>query len=177
MQFIKKLLLFSLTLAFKLGLWAAVYCGLSLAYSHGTEQHYPNHQPNQEIASRFHIWVANHQGENHPIHFSKWQENPDDFQIFQSDKTVIYTTTNHYYELMPIAPDVFELYADLDTAVFTQRYRVTPDNRVEPISFREIANPFLFMILFFLSLPIFAMILLLLKKIVARLGKLGFQAA
>lgn len=171
MKFIKKLLQFALTLAFKLGLWAAVYYGLMLAHSHGTEQHYPNHQPNQEIASRFHIWVENKQGENYPIYFSKWQENPDEFQIFQSDKTVIYTTTDHYYELTPIAPDVFELYVDLDTVTFTQRYRITPDNRVEPISFREIANPFSFMILFFLSLPILGMVLFLLKKIVARLGK------
>ena len=40
------------------------------------------------------------------------------------------------YRLRQIAPDTYELFTDFDIVMITQTYRLTPDNRVIPLSWR-----------------------------------------
>lgn len=163
-KIIKDFVKFCLTLA----LWGVVFYSLMMAYSYGGEQHYEN---NQAIDPRFRVLVHGQGQHIYSMLLHDFQENNANNQLVKYNANASWDGGENWNRLTQISPEVFELHTDLDTAMFSQRYRITPNNQVEPISFREIANPFSFMILFFLSFPIFAIILWSLKKMVARLDK------
>ena len=71
--------------------------------------------------------------------------------------------TGVFFSLTPVAPDSFELFVNYDTAQFTQRYRITADGKVVPLSFKSWSAGHGF-ILFLLSFPLFALLKWLLRR-------------
>ena len=73
-----------------------------------------------------------------------------------------------YFRLQPLAPDTFELYVNNEWFESSQRYHITADNRVVPLSFKTLSGLGQVLLCFVLSFPLFA----LLKWLLCRLFRL-----
>ncbi|RKW29237.1 MAG: hypothetical protein D8B42_06905, partial [Kingella sp. (in: b-proteobacteria)] len=70
-----------------------------------------------------------------------------------------------YFRLQPLAPDTFELYVNNEWFESSQRYRITADNRVVPLSFKTLSGLGQVLLCFVLSFPLFALFKWLLRRL------------
>ena len=99
---------------------------------------------------------------------------PQRLQNLKSNETLLRQAfsrddeNGRFFSLTPVVPDAFELFVNYDTAQLTQRYRITGDNQVVPLSFKSwsVGHGF---ILFLLSFPLFALLKWLLRRWLFRL--------
>ena len=70
-----------------------------------------------------------------------------------------------YFRLQPLAPDTFELYVNNEWFESSQRYRITADNRVVPLSFKTLSGLGQVLLCFMLSFPLFALFKWLLRRL------------
>ena len=70
-----------------------------------------------------------------------------------------------YFRLQPLAPDTFELYVNNEWFESSQKYRITADNRVIPLSFKMLNNLAHIVLCFVLSFPLFALFKWLLRRL------------
>mgnify|MGYP006961885297 CR=1 FL=1 len=85
------------------------------------------------ISPMFTVLVRTPQGEVLPQRLHNLKSNETLLrQAFSRDDE-----NGRFFSLTPIAPDAFELFVNYDTAQLTQRYRITADNQVVPLSFKS----------------------------------------
>ena len=111
------------------------------------------------ISPMFTVLVRTPQGEVLPQRLQNLKSNETLLrQAFSRDDE-----NGRFFSLTPVAPDAFELFVNYDTAQLTQRYRITADNQVVPLSFKSwsVGHGF---ILFLLSFPLFALLKWLLRR-------------
>jgi hypothetical protein len=116
------------------------------------------------ISPMFTVLVRTPQGEVLPQRLHNLKSNETLLrQAFSRDDE-----NGRFFSLTPVAPDAFELFVNYDTAQLTQRYRITADNQVVPLSFKSwsVGHGF---ILFLLSFPLFALLKWLLRRWLFRL--------
>lgn len=70
---------------------------------------------------------------------------------------VKYRGGENYAHLRQIGADTYELFADLDTAIITTRYRIR-NGRVEPLYFRSHTDVIIFFIAFISAFPLWALL-------------------
>ena len=70
-----------------------------------------------------------------------------------------------YFRLQPLAPDTFELYVNNEWFESSQRYRITADNRVVPLSFKTLSGLGQVLLCFVLSFPLFSLFKWLLRRL------------
>ena len=117
-----------------IALWFACMAVAWFAVEFGSMEHY---SLGDKIHPAFQILVQDERGIL-PIRLENWQGR----QVLVRQETEYRNEDGSGHQLRRIASDTYELFANLDTAVITQTYRITPDNRVVPLSFRwrNIAN-------------------------------------
>ena len=111
-----------------IALWFACMAVVWFAVEFGSMERY---SPEDKIHPAFQILVQDEHGIR-PMRLEKWQGG----QVLVRQETEYRDEDGSGHRLRRIAPDTYELFADLDTAMMTQTYRITPDNRVVPLSFR-----------------------------------------
>jgi hypothetical protein len=111
------------------------------------------------ISPMFTVLVRTPQGEVLPQRLHNLKSNETLLrQAFSRDDE-----NGRFFSLTPVAPDSFELFVNYDTSQFTQRYRITADGKVVPLSFKSWSAGHGF-ILFLLSFPLFALLKWLLRR-------------
>ncbi|SSY71181.1 hypothetical protein [Alysiella crassa] len=131
--FLTTLIIDLLRFVLKLAFWLLLLKGLIVWQSHLSTIHY---QRGDVLDERFRVLAVMEQGKIYPVKLTQFAERRD--WHLQREPIEHGQRGDFYYKLTPIEPDVFELYLDLDTAVLQTRYRMTADNRVEPMMFQVV---------------------------------------
>ena len=84
------------------------------------------------VSPTFYVLVQDEHGIR-PTRLENWRNTQT---LVRQDRRFFREDGEGGYRLRQIAPDTYELFTDLDTAMITQTYRLTPDNRVIPLSWR-----------------------------------------
>ncbi|ULJ68782.1 hypothetical protein MIS45_08340 [Wielerella bovis] len=131
--FLTTLIIDLLRFVLKLAFWLLLLKGLMVWQSHLSTIHY---QRGDVLDERFRVLAVMEQGEIYSVKLTQFAERHD----WHLQRTAIEhgQRGDFYYKLTSIEPDIFELYLDLDTAVLQTRYRMTADNRVEPMMFQVV---------------------------------------
>ena len=109
-------------------LWFVCMAAAWFVVEFGSMEHY---SPGDKIHPAFQILVQDEHSIR-PLRLENWQGR----QVLVRQETEYRNEDGSGHRLRRIAPDTYKLFADLDTAMMTQTYRITPDNRVVPLSFR-----------------------------------------
>lgn len=104
-------------------LWFLCFFATSYAVEFAFMERY---QQGDTANSSFQILVQ----DEHGIH-TEWLTKRHDQQILVQQEQ-----KGNGYRLRQIAPDTYELFADLDTAMMTQTYRIENNKQLIPLSFR-----------------------------------------
>lgn len=141
--------------------WYALMFALVLVSRHLPAERYTR---GSTIHPRFSVLVRNTAGEVLPVALNRWQSN----ETLVREACVANDEYGEYFRLQPLAPDTFELYVNNEWFESSQRYHITADNRVVPLSFKTLSGLGQVLLCFVLSFPLFA----LLKWLLCRLFRL-----
>ena len=84
------------------------------------------------VSPTFYVLVQDEHGIR-PTRLANWQNTQT---LVRQERRFFREDGEGGYRLRQIAPDTYELFTDFDTVMITQTYRLTPDNRVIPLSWR-----------------------------------------
>lgn len=138
--------------------WYALMLALVLVFRHLPAEPYTQ---GSEIHPRFSVLVRNTAGEVLPVALNRWQSN----ETLVREAYVANDEYGEYFRLQPLAPDTFELYVNNEWFESSQRYRITADNRVVPLSFKTLSGLGQVLLCFVLSFPLFALFKWLLRRL------------
>ena len=138
--------------------WYALMLALVLVFRHLPAEPYTQ---GSEIHPRFFVLVRNTAGEVLPVALNRWQSNETPVR----EAYVANDEYGEYFRLQPLAPDTFELYVNNEWFESSQRYRLTADNRVVPLSFKTLSGLGQVLLCFVLSFPLFALFKWLLRRL------------
>ena len=139
-----------LNLAAQFAAWLVLVLALGWGFKLLPAQHYTR---GDAISPMFEILVQRENGEIFAQRLRSWKSN--ETLVRQA-----HAQSNEFgigWQLTPLAADEFELRVIRENTQLTQRYRITADNRVIPLSFKvySVAQMFWAMLL---SFPLFALL-------------------
>ena len=146
-----------LNLAAQFAAWLVLVLALGWGFKLLPAQHYTR---GDAISPIFEILVQRENGEIFAQRLRSWKSN--ETLVRQA-----HAQSNEFgigWQLTPLAADEFELRVIRENTQLTQRYRITADNRVIPLSFKvySVAQMFWAMLL---SFPLFALFKWLLRRL------------
>ena len=115
------------------------------------------------VSPTFYVLVQDEHGIR-PTRLANWQNTQT---LVRQERRFFREDGQGGYRLRLIAPDTYELFTDFDIVMITQTYRLTPDNRVIPLSWRSL-NVFNFILILPVGLVFFTLGRWLARRMVRR---------
>lgn len=104
------------------------------------------------VSPTFYVLIQDEHGIR-PTRLENWQNTQT---LVRQERRFFREDGEGGYRLRLIAPDTYELFTDFDIVMITQTYRLTPDNRVIPLSWRSL-NVFNFILILPVGLVFFTL--------------------